>query len=180
MKKLVLRTTLALAIGLGFGVTAASAWADGANGESGDAANAAATPAKPSVTSQVKKALKDPALGASKVKVHNKKGVITLTGTAATKDQAAAIADAAGKVAGVKSVVNHIITADSLTGQVKAALNKDATLHAFNLGVKENNGEVTLFGSVQEQEDSEKAETIAKGVSGVTSVKNLINVAHPH
>ncbi|GGP25699.1 BON domain-containing protein [Silvimonas amylolytica] len=179
MKQLLLRTTLALAIGLGFGMTASSAWADGANGENGEAATAAST-AKPSVTTQVKKALKDPSLGASKVKVKNKKGVITLTGSAATKDQSAAIADAVGKVDGVKSVVNHIITADSLTGQVKAALNKDATLHAFNLGVKENNGEVTLFGSVQEQEDSEKAETIAKGVSGVTSVKNLINVAHPH
>jgi hyperosmotically inducible periplasmic protein len=57
------------------------------------------------------------------------------------------------------------------------ALGKDATLHAFNVRVKDNGaGAVTLSGSVQEQGQSYKAETIAKDVSGVTGVTNDLNV----
>ena len=171
MKKLLLHTTLTAALALGCAMFASNAVAD----SNMPATDTSSTPA-PSLAKQVKAALADPALGAKKIKVSNKKGVITLSGTVPTKAQADQIVDAAGKVAGVKSVVNHIDTQDSLAGQVKMALGKDASLHAFNLKTHEKDGVVTISGSVEEQVESDKAVTIAKGVPGVTSVVNHINV----
>ncbi|MBB5191899.1 hyperosmotically inducible protein [Silvimonas terrae] len=172
LKQLLLRSTLFITLALGLSAVSGIACADGDTPQGAPTATAA-----PSVTKQVKQALKaDPSLGASKVKVSNKKGVITLNGWVANKDQSDKIADTVSKVPGVKSVVNHLQTADSLAGQVKAALSKDATLRTFNLGVRESSGNVTLFGSVQEQGQADKAAEIAKSVSGVTGVTNHINV----
>ncbi len=172
LKQLLRRSTLCITLALGLSAVSGLASAEGDTPQGTPAVTAA-----PSVTKQVKQALKaDPSLGASKVKVSNKKGVITLNGWVANKDQSDKITDTVSKVPGVKSVVNHLQTADSLAGQVKAALSKDATLRTFNLGVRESSGTVTLFGSVQEQGQADKAAEIAKSVSGVTGVTNHINV----
>lgn len=175
MNKRLLSSVLAVALGLGGAFLTANTYAQDVSPNTAPSA-----PPTSSLTKQVKAALADPALGAKKVKVSNKKGVITLSGSAPSQAQAAQIADAVSKVDGVKSVVNHIDTPDSIAGQVKAALRKEPSLHGFNIKTREKDGVVTIAGSVENQDQAAKAEDVAKGVTGVTSVVNHVTVMMGH
>lgn len=64
-----------------------------------------------------------------------------------------------------------------ITTKVKAEFAKDKAVSATHVKVDtDSNGIVTLSGTAKTKEEAKKAETIAKGVKGVTSVKNDIVV----
>jgi osmotically-inducible protein OsmY len=54
---------------------------------------------------------------------------------------------------------------------------KELSMDAKNVKILFSNGLVTLRGPVDSEAEKTKVEEIAKGCSGVTSVKNLITVA---
>lgn len=69
------------------------------------------------------------------------------------------------------------ITRDTtLTTKVKNDILAEAALKGFDIGVKATDGEVTLTGTVDTQQNSNKAKKIASDVAGVKSVDNQIVV----
>ncbi|MCD2516072.1 BON domain-containing protein [Massilia sp. G4R7] len=63
-----------------------------------------------------------------------------------------------------------------ITTKVKAAFAADPTVKATEINVETYKGDVQLSGFVAEAGDAQKAVQIARGVKGVTSVKNDIRV----
>ena len=64
-----------------------------------------------------------------------------------------------------------------ITAKIKAEYAKDKVVSAMNIHVETDaKGAVTLSGHAKSKEEAAKAESIAKGVSGVTTVKNDIQV----
>ena len=63
-----------------------------------------------------------------------------------------------------------------VTAKVKAALVGDSELSALMIEVDTNGGAVTLSGEAPNQAAKDRAEQLAKGVEGVTSVNNLLTV----
>ena len=59
-----------------------------------------------------------------------------------------------------------------ITTKVKAAVLNEPTLKSAEINVETFKGVVQLSGFVSSQEDIAKAASVAKGVKGVTSVKN--------
>ena len=64
----------------------------------------------------------------------------------------------------------------ALQKKVRAALSKAKGVSVANITVRARDGAVTLQGTVPEQAQSDKAAEVAKGVAGVTSVKNALSV----
>ena len=60
----------------------------------------------------------------------------------------------------------------ALTTKVKAALLADELVKGTQINVESDNGVVTLLGSVDSAAHKDRAEQVAKGVSGVTRVQN--------
>lgn len=68
-------------------------------------------------------------------------------------------------------------TSDSwITAKVKLALLADGRVSGFATDVDTNGGVVTLSGKVDEQANKAAAEEVARGISGVKSVNNQIQV----
>jgi len=63
-----------------------------------------------------------------------------------------------------------------ITTKVKAAIFNEPTLKSAEINVETFKGEVQLSGFVNSQSDINKAAEIARGVKGVTSVKNDMRV----
>lgn len=63
-----------------------------------------------------------------------------------------------------------------ITTKVKAAFAADPTVKATEINVETFKGDVQLSGFVAEPRDAQRAVEIARGVQGVTSVKNDIRV----
>ena len=63
----------------------------------------------------------------------------------------------------------------ALTTKVKTALLADELVKGTQINVDSNNGVVTLSGAVESSAHMQKAEQIAKGVSGVTRAQNNLN-----
>ena len=66
----------------------------------------------------------------------------------------------------------NVIDNAALTTKVKAALLADELVKGTQVNVDSNNGVVTLSGAVDSSAHMQKAEQVAKGVSGVTRVQN--------
>ncbi|MFM0037671.1 BON domain-containing protein [Paraburkholderia strydomiana] len=64
----------------------------------------------------------------------------------------------------------------SLGRKVRNALSKAMGVTASHITVRSAGGAITLQGTVPEAADSQKAEEIATGVAGVTSVKNALSI----
>ncbi|MFL6715431.1 MAG: BON domain-containing protein [Burkholderiaceae bacterium] len=63
-----------------------------------------------------------------------------------------------------------------ITTKVKAALVNDPMLKAREINVETYQGAVQLSGFVATREEAAKAGTVARGIEGVTSVKNDIRL----
>ncbi|MFM0051510.1 BON domain-containing protein [Caballeronia grimmiae] len=68
----------------------------------------------------------------------------------------------------------------TLRRRVKAALKNEKGLTAYDIAVRAKNGQVTLQGSVKNQEQIDLAGKVASGVPGVVSVKNTLTVNRPN
>jgi len=64
----------------------------------------------------------------------------------------------------------------AITTKVKAAFAADPTVKATEINVETFKGDVQLSGFVAQPQDAQRAAELARGVKGVTSVKNDIRV----
>src|SRR3990170_1216873 len=64
----------------------------------------------------------------------------------------------------------------AITAKVKAAIFNEPSLKVFQINVETFKGEVQLSGFVDSAQSVKKAGEVARGVKGVTSVKNNLNV----
>lgn len=126
----------------------------------------------------------DPAVPFDSIDVETIQGVVTLSGyvnNLMAKERAKRIAQT---VRGVRSVINQIEvrplllrSAKTLQDSVEKALMYDAATDSYEIKVEtDNKGKVTLNGTVDSWAERNLAEKVAKGVSGVVSVKNQIGV----
>ena len=90
-------------------------------------------------------------------------------------EKGAASAEATAKQAA--DTAKGAIDDASITAQVNAGLAKDPDLSALKINVDTVNGKVTLNGPAPSTVARDRAETIAKAVSGVTSVNNQLVVS---
>ena len=89
------------------------------------------------------------------------------------KKDAPAKTETPTKTETVKDAVKDSI----ITTKIKAEYAKDKAVSAMNIKVDtDGKGVVTLSGNAKSKDESAKAESIAKGVAGVTAVKNEIQV----
>ncbi|MGZ3181304.1 MAG: BON domain-containing protein [Telluria sp.] len=75
-----------------------------------------------------------------------------------------------------KESTGEYIDDSMLTAKVKASIFNEPTLKASEINVETFKGDVQLSGFVANPADAQKAVEIARGVKGVTSVKNDIRV----
>ena len=86
--------------------------------------------------------------------------------------------EAPGKAEKAMDKVKENVSDASITAKVKTEFAKDKAVSALKINVDtDNKGVVTLKGTAKSKEEAAKAESIAKSVKGVTSVKNEITVA---
>jgi osmotically-inducible protein OsmY len=64
----------------------------------------------------------------------------------------------------------------ALSRKVRSALAKDKHISVAKITVRVRDGAVVLQGSVPEQQQIARATEVAKGVQGVTSVKNALTI----
>ncbi|ERK14130.1 molecular chaperone OsmY [Serratia fonticola] len=142
------------------------------------------------ITAKVKTALVDEkAIKSTDISVETEKGVVTLSGFVATQAQAEKAVDVAGRVEGVKSVSDKLHVKDqatqsvksyagdtATTSELKAKLLADDIVPSRNVKVETTDGVVQLSGEVKTQAQSDRAESIAKAIDGVKSVKNDLAV----
>jgi len=67
----------------------------------------------------------------------------------------------------------------ALRRKIYAAIGKDKTISAGDIGISAKDGAVTLNGTVTEAAQIGKVEQIARGVPGVMSVTNKLTVKRP-
>ena len=84
-------------------------------------------------------------------------------------------------VVGCASTARHESTGEYIddsviTAKVKAAVFDDPTLKSAEINVETFKGEVQLSGFVESQADINRAASLARGIKGVTSVKNNMHV----
>jgi len=89
-------------------------------------------------------------------------------------EQSAANAETSAKQAANNA--KEVIDDATITAQISAGLAKDPDLSAVKINVDTVNGKVTLNGPAPSIVARDRAETIAKAVTGVTSVNNQLVV----
>jgi osmotically-inducible protein OsmY len=115
-------------------------------------------------------------------------GTVILRGTVGSLIQQVEAARSARHVLGVQSVEDRLQVRPMIDGgrpdadtkaAVLEALIDDDLLHAADIEVDAHDGAVTLSGLVEFPRNRDRAERIALGVGGVTSVDNRLKVLVP-
>jgi len=75
-----------------------------------------------------------------------------------------------------KESTGEYIDDAAITGKVKAAIFNEPNLKATEINVETYKGDVQLSGFVAQAQDAQRAAEVARGVKGVSSVKNDIRV----
>jgi len=142
------------------------------------------------ITAKAKAALvDDDAIKSTDISVKTHSGVVTLSGFVTSQDQVEKAVAVVQKIEGVKSVSDKLHVRDSkassmkgyagdaaTTSEIKAKLLADDIVPSRNVKVETTDGVVQLSGQVANQAQSERAESIAKAIEGVKSVKNDLTV----
>jgi len=202
MTKLKISKTL-LAVVLGSVVASGSAFA--ANTTTDKAQNAASSAGEKidssmtkvggfmddsSITAKVKAALVDhESIKSTDISVKTDNKVVTLSGFVESQAQAEQAVSVAKGVEGVASVSDKLHVRDgknqsmkgyagdtATTSEIKAKLLADDFVPSRKVKVETTDGVVQLSGTVDSQAQSERAESIAKAIEGVKSVKNDLKV----
>lgn len=138
------------------------------------------------ITAKVKAALvDDESIKSTDISVKTDKKVVTLSGFVESQQQAEKAVSIAKGVEGVTSVSDKLHVRDgksqsvkgyagdaATTSEIKAKLLADDIVPSRMVKVETTDGVVQLSGTVDSQAQSERAESIAKAVDGVKSVKN--------
>ncbi|WP_432322417.1 molecular chaperone OsmY [Yersinia enterocolitica] len=141
-------------------------------------------------TAKVKSALlEEKTLKSTDISVETNHGVVTLTGFVTSQAEAETAVDIAKNVEGVKSVSDklHVKNQKSqsvseyagdaaTTSSIKAKLLADDIVPSRKIKVETTDGVVQLSGNVENKAQAERAESIAKAVNGVKSVKNDLSI----
>lgn len=139
-----------------------------------------------SITAKVKAALVDhESIKSTDISVKTDQKVVTLSGFVESQAQAEEAVKVAKGVEGVTSVSDKLHVRDSkstsvtgyagdtaTTSEIKAKLLADDIVPSRKVKVETTDGVVQLSGTVDSQAQIERAESIAKAVDGVKSVKN--------
>ncbi len=142
------------------------------------------------VTAKAKAALVDDKdIKSTSISVNTAQGVVTLSGFVASQDQAVKAVAVVKNVEGVKSVSDKLQVQEnqspSVTGyaqdaattsKIKAKLLADDIVPSRKVKVETSDGVVQLSGTVENQAQSARAESIASAIEGVKSVKNDLSV----
>ena len=138
------------------------------------------------ITAKVKAALVDhDNIKSTDISVKTDQKVVTLSGFVESQAQAEEAVKVAKGVEGVTSVSDKLHVRDSKNGsmqgyagdaattsEIKAKLLADDVVPSRKVKVETTDGVVQLSGTVDSQAQSDRAESIAKAVDGVKSVKN--------
>ena len=138
------------------------------------------------ITAKVKAALVDhDSIKSTDISVKTDQIVVTLSGFVESQAQAEEAVKVAKGVEGVTSVSDKLHVRDSkdtsvkgyagdtaITSEVKAKLLADDIVPSRKVKVETTDGVVQLSGTVESQAQSDRAESIAKAIDGVKSVKN--------
>ncbi|EHD23278.1 MULTISPECIES: molecular chaperone OsmY [Brenneria] len=141
-------------------------------------------------TAKVKSALlEDKAIKSGDISVATTNGVVTLSGFVSSQEVSAHAVQIAGSVEGVKSVSDKLQVKDSasqsvgayaddavITSSIKAKLLADDIVPSRKVKVETHAGVVQLSGTVDNQAQAERAESVSKAVDGVKSVKNDLTI----
>lgn len=141
------------------------------------------------VTTRVKAALLDNIdVKGFDIQVETRKGEVMLSGFVSNQAQIDQAVNVAKGVEGVTNINNKLSIKDGvatvgnklddsvITTEVKAALLADANIKSLDITVTTHKGEVQLSGFVNNQGQIDRAQEIAKGVSGVTQVANQMSI----
>ncbi|WP_342322305.1 molecular chaperone OsmY [Kosakonia sp. BYX6] len=142
------------------------------------------------ITAKVKAALVDhESIKSTDISVKTDKKVVTLSGFVESQSQAEQAVSVAKGVEGVASVSDKLHVRDgksesmkgyagdtATTSEIKAKLLADDIVPSRKVKVETTEGVVQLSGTVDSQAQIERAESIAKAVEGVKSVKNDLKV----
>jgi osmotically-inducible protein OsmY len=121
-------------------------------------------------------------LSAANIRVQVTSGVVTLDGTVASAYERRVAEQDAYDVVGVGWVNNNLAVQGNrredwaIRDDVQFELNTDAATEGLDIGVKVNNGIVTLTGDVPTWYQKARAEEIAAQVASVRAVANRIHV----
>ncbi len=143
-----------------------------------------------SITAKVKAALVDADdIKSTDISVETEKNVVTLSGFVESQAQAEKAVAVAKKVEGVTSVSDKLHVRDgkeqsakgyagdtATTSEIKAKLLADDIVSSRKVKVETTDGVVQLSGTVDSKAQSDRAESIAKAIDGVKSVKNDLKV----
>jgi len=143
-----------------------------------------------SITAKVKAALVDADdIKSTDISVETEKNVVTLSGFVESQAQAEKAVAVAKKVEGVPSVSDKLHVRDgkeqsakgyagdtATTSEIKAKLLADDIVPSRKVKVETTDGVVQLSGTVDSKAQSDRAESIAKAIDGVKSVKNDLKV----
>ncbi|MBZ0059216.1 molecular chaperone OsmY [Leclercia adecarboxylata] len=143
-----------------------------------------------SITAKVKAALVDADdIKSTDISVETDKNVVTLSGFVESQAQAEKAVSVAKGVEGVKSVSDKLHVRDgkeqsakgyagdaATTSEIKAKLLADDIVPSRHVKVETTDGVVQLSGEVESKAQSDRAESIAKAIDGVKSVKNDLKV----
>lgn len=191
-----------LAVMLGTAVMSGSVLAESTTSKAGSAADNAGQKIDSSmnkvgnfmddsaITAKVKAALVDhESIKSTDISVKTEKSVVTLSGFVESQSQAEQAVSVAKGVEGVASVSDKLHVRDSksqsvkgyagdaaTTSEIKAKLLADDVVPSRKVKVETTDGVVQLSGTVESQAQSERAESIAKAIDGVKSVKNDLKV----
>ncbi|RPH27868.1 periplasmic protein [Citrobacter youngae] len=138
------------------------------------------------ITAKVKAALVDhESIKSTDISVETEQKVVTLSGFVTSQAQAEEAVKVAKGVEGVTSVSDKLHVRDSkdtsvkgyagdtaITSEVKAKLLADDIVPSRKVKVETTDGVVQLSGTIESQAQSDRAESIAKAIDGVKSVKN--------
>jgi osmotically-inducible protein OsmY len=120
----------------------------------------------------------DAAVPRERIDVQVLNGHVTLTGQVQRHRQAAAAAEGARQIAGVRSVANAIAVASPppSAGEIRESLARafarGAQLGDARIAIAVEGGHVTLSGTVQSVFERDLAEAVARRADGVTAVDN--------
>lgn len=142
------------------------------------------------ITAKVKKAfMDDKMLSAMDISVKTDKGVVALSGFVDSAEKKAHAVSVAKQVEGVKSVQDQLNLKDAKEGTVKGYMGDAATtaevkakllgtkdMPSTSISVETVDGVVQLTGSVDTAAQIREAESVAKQIDGVKSVKNDLKV----
>lgn len=141
------------------------------------------------LTTQVKAALlADPDVKSFDFKVETRKGDVQLSGFVDSQAQVDRALEITRAVPGIGAIENNVslkgvprtvgkqIDDGIVTTEVKGALLADVAVKSFDIAVVTRQGEVQLSGFVDNAGQMERAMGVARGVTGVQSVSNRMNI----